>query len=753
MNLNKNGKENNSNQILEIQNRYTSFWVRLIFLGLAISILILYGFGFKKYLDYIRAGVIGAYCTVCDPAFDKPELTIVPNSPADQAGVLSGDKLLAVDGIAPLDLPDSDPYLTDGWFFGEVDEEIILTIERPNGSIEDITIVREAGWSEFSTIGILTLGASQKFTLTFAIVTEIILFLGFAVSGIIMVFRKDDNWMLMLSGLAMLMIITHATRGALFIPFNNIKSALFIIALTTIYTLFFVFPDGRILSRKAYLAIIGYFIWLIINSIFIRPLLGSFDYTRLLDSVFWATAIASQVYRFRNHSSPEQQQQIKWVIVGFIGVTIQRSLFLALGFLLPALSLPATSTVLSHSYWSIGDIISRFLILFLPLTFIFAISQYRLWDIDYLINRSLVYGALIIFLLLIFVAVLMGLQIVLDNLGAEMQNAKVAVLSASVAVVLVFNRARIELIQVVDSRYGIKIKYNDLPKDRDKEIPILNVLSPDRPIELRDFTNLDFVAAGGMGEIYKANHPDYKHPVAIKILQKSLVGDKTARRRFLQEAQIITQLNHPNIIKVYDFSESEDTLFMVMEYIEGIDLGKLINNENQISLKQICQILSIIGDALDYAHTQGLVHRDIKPANIMLEYSGNEQNNFRPVLMDFGIARIIQTSTITGTAGMVGTVSYMSPEQISESLELDHRTDIYSTGVMLYEMLTGKLPFENKNIGAVLLAHLNQPPPDPRLIRPDISLGVVKTLYTALEKDPNLRYANVGQMVKSICVE
>jgi predicted Ser/Thr protein kinase len=255
---------------------------------------------------------------------------------------------------------------------------------------------------------------------------------------------------------------------------------------------------------------------------------------------------------------------------------------------------------------------------------------------------------------------------------------------------------------------------------------------------------------GGMAEVYKGRHARLDRTVAIKVLPAGLAAEADFRQRFTREAQAVAALRHPNIVQVYDFGDVEGMYYMVMEYVDGIDLARHMREVGAMELEQVRSILRDLASALDYAHAEGLVHRDVKPSNVMLQpiTSGC---GLRAVLADFGIAKILDKDTGTTKTGMMmGTLDYMAPEQIRTAGQVDGRADVYALGVMLYQMLTGELPFKGDNPGAVLMAHLEQPPPDPCLLRPDLPENVATAVLRALVKTSQDRCPTAGELAEAL---
>jgi serine/threonine-protein kinase len=255
------------------------------------------------------------------------------------------------------------------------------------------------------------------------------------------------------------------------------------------------------------------------------------------------------------------------------------------------------------------------------------------------------------------------------------------------------------------------------------------------------------IGRGGMAEVYRAESPTNHKPVAIKVLRASLAGEEQFRKRFMREAEVVAGLEHPNIVRVLDYGHENDAYYIVMELLSGPDVSALLKEEKRLPLSRAVDMLRGISDALDYAHQNGLVHRDIKPSNIMLDSFTNPP---RVVLTDFGIAKISDAHTKITNTGMVGTFDYIAPEQIQASAEVDGRADVYALGVMTYQMLTGQLPFQRPNTGALLLAHLNSPAPDAREITQELPRNAARAIQKAMAKEPQDRFRTAGEFIAQL---
>lgn len=253
----------------------------------------------------------------------------------------------------------------------------------------------------------------------------------------------------------------------------------------------------------------------------------------------------------------------------------------------------------------------------------------------------------------------------------------------------------------------------------------------------------EIIGVGGMAIVYKAYDCIDDRIVAIKILKDEFLTNDEFRRRFKNESKAIAVLSHPNIVKVYDVSFSEKLQYIVMEYIDGITLKEYIDKQKVLTWKEAVHFTEQILRALEHAHEKGIVHRDIKPQNIMMLKDGSIK------VTDFGIARFADSETRTMTDKAIGSVHYISPEQ-ARGEATDDKSDIYSVGVMLFEMLTGQLPFEADSAVSVAIMQMQNEPRHPREINPDIPEGLEDIVLRAMQKEPANRYQSAAEMLSDI---
>jgi ribosomal protein L37E len=249
---------------------------------------------------------------------------------------------------------------------------------------------------------------------------------------------------------------------------------------------------------------------------------------------------------------------------------------------------------------------------------------------------------------------------------------------------------------------------------------------------------------GGMGVVFLAEHVTLGKPFAVKCLGPELTGNPQFRDRFYREAQAQARLEHPNIVRVTDFFEEGSKFYLVMEYVDGQDLDEMIKRKGRIPEKLALSIFKGILEGLNFAHGKGVIHRDLKPSNIIVDENGTAK------IMDFGIAILSEELRLTGLAATMGTAWYMSPEQINRPEAIDHRTDVYSLGIILYEMLTGMVPYVGKTDYAIKQQHLGSRIPDPREKNPEIPDRLSGMIRKALQKLPQDRFDGCWEFLETI---
>jgi serine/threonine protein kinase len=253
---------------------------------------------------------------------------------------------------------------------------------------------------------------------------------------------------------------------------------------------------------------------------------------------------------------------------------------------------------------------------------------------------------------------------------------------------------------------------------------------------------LEEIGRGGMAVVYRAWQPSLQRHIALKVLPEYFRHDPDLLARFQREARAAAQLEHPNIVHIYDTGIADGLPYIAMEYLQGGSLQERLA-QGTLPPAEAVGLLEQIGGALDHAHARGLIHRDVKPANILFTADG------RPKVADFGIARATEGTRLTRTGMVMGTPEYMAPEQ-AEGGTVDHRADLYALGVILYQMLTGQAPFHGTTPHATLHAVIYEPPPPPRQLNPSLSQAVESVILRALAKRPEERFQRGAALVSEL---
>jgi len=250
---------------------------------------------------------------------------------------------------------------------------------------------------------------------------------------------------------------------------------------------------------------------------------------------------------------------------------------------------------------------------------------------------------------------------------------------------------------------------------------------------------IEELGKGGMGKVYKAQDTEIKEKVALKLIKPEIAADKKTIERFQNELKLSRKISHRNVCRMFDLNKEDGSYYITMEFVDGEDLKSMIRMSGQLSIGTAIRISKQVCEGLAEAHSLGVIHRDLKPSNIMIDKSGNAK------IMDFGIARSLKAKGITGAGVMIGTPEYMSPEQV-EGKEVDQRTDIYSMGVILYEMVTGRVPCEGETALTVAVRHKSEEPADPKQHNPHISDDLSRVILKCLEKGKEARFQSAGEL-------
>lgn len=489
------------------------------------------------------------------------------------------------------------------------------------------------------------------------------------------------------------------------------------------------FPNGHFVpSWSRWLFIVGTLFNL---TIIILITIDSLHPDAIFTSIFLILiSLLCQIYRYIRISKPQERQQTKWIVVAIFGLTLLAFFYPTI---LEVLSLSAIGAIIVP--WVGFSVVTM-----LPLAVLMSILRYGLWDIDFYINRGIVYLLLTALLVAVFAGIFFVLQTGFNAvLGSGQLGLELIIPSA--VVFGLFNPARKRLRHFVDRRfYGIKMDYNQIIESRQRLLA-----EADTATTIGQYRTSKLLGSGGMGEVY-AGQDTQGQRVAIKMLHHQFEQNEEMGKRFLREAQATARLEHPNIVKILNVGEDNGRLYIAMEYVEGDDWGSILKRQGLLSLEQVLPRLEEMAFALDYVHENGIIHRDIKPSNVMIEAESN-----RAVLMDFGIAKIATEMTaLTGTSQIVGSLDYISPEQIQGQENIDYRTDIYSFAVMTYQLLSGELPFKKGNAGALVMAHLVQPPPDICELKSDIPDTVSDAIIRAMAKQADERFDSLSDFVAAM---
>jgi hypothetical protein len=594
------------------------------------------------------------------------------------------------------------------------------------------------------------LGFSPRTYAWYILAFKVVQVFGFGLVGWVIFWRKSGDWFQLLLSL---MLVTFGIGNVIYVqpPWGVLAQFLYFLGMVLVILCFYLFPDGRFVPRWTAAASTGGALWRVLYLLpaSYHPISCPPSPSHLLGLAVHSTGVLAQIHRYRHVSNPIQRQQTKWAVFGLTIASLGVYGYILYGYvsrfeLIPWLMENQRYLYLYLVFW---QPVKTLALLMVPLTIGISILRYRLWDIDLVIHRGLVYGSLTVLLAVLSAGSLFVISRVFQAWTGG-QRYVIAMSASAVAFGALFQPARRRLQRFVDRQvFGIQIDYRQAA--RQPGGPTARLARP----QLGEYVDLEFLGCGGMAEVYKARGPTLDRPVAIKVLFPHLVQEASFRRRFEREAQAAARLEHPNIVRTFGSGEADGRTYIAMEYISGPNLGDFLERHGRLPLVQARLIIREVASALDYAHQHGLIHRDVKPSNVLLDPTVSADSRdivYRSVITDFGLARVLGESTRLSQSGVVGTFSYIAPEQIQSPADVDGRADVYALGVTAYQLLTGELPFKHNTPGALLIAHLTQPPPDPRHLVPDLPENVAQALQRALAKSPEERYPTAGEFANAI---
>lgn len=586
----------------------------------------------------------------------------------------------------------------------------------------------------FSQVGISTT-AYAGYNLIFEIL-QAIFFVG---AGVLIMWRRPADRMAWFVSLLLVIMGVGYPPTASVLP-GRLAVAVLGLGPSLLIVFLYVFPNGRFVPRwSVWLAGISA-VYALAMAISGQPIFSWPTNLHILGTVLcFAPGIASQVYRYRRESRDVERLQTKWVVyalvIGFLALATNAVMRL----LLRMYDNPA-GWHLAYNLMVAVPFLETVLPAFFPVSIALSVLRFRLWDINLVVNKSLVYGLLTVGLALVFALVVWGVQAVFVFwLGIPQPYLPLLV---SVAFLLALYRPLYQKVRfLVDQRlFGFRFSLDKAE------------ISPRRPViknpgalsgsKIGEYEVLDLLGKGGMGEVYRGDGQGCS--VAIKVLPTDLSPDDVFRQRMQREARALSMLDHPNIIHCYEQGEQQGRFYLVMDFIEGQNLSNWLEQRGTFSLEDLRPIAEKLASALEYAHERGVVHRDIKPSNIMIRAGDNE-----PILMDFGIALSEQDEATELPVSLAGTVDYMAPEQILMSKLIDQRVDVYALGVMVFELLAGKRPFQG-DTSRIIFGHLQQPPPELSRYRPDLPAQISYALRQALAKNPQERFRSTLELVDAL---
>lgn len=610
------------------------------------------------------------------------------------------------------------------------------------------------GWTTGAWGSVLSQhGLSTDFYASYQVAFEILLAGGFALAAMLVARRGPERVTLLaavallLSGLALLPVL-----AALPASLHELVRALRAVAWFTLVALLLIFPDGRFTPRWTLWLLAGWGAFQL--AAMVVPVLAPPLALRALDTRPEALAAAwhaawlalGALFQYRRvvrTTNVAHRQQSKWLLLGLATALAGSALWLLPQWLLPLDHAPG---LLGLVYTLLSVPAHVLLLLAWPAALALAATRTALWEVDFLLNRALVYGPLLAGLLVLSAALLYALERLLPG-EPVLTFALTAVLAG-----LLFRPLRYRLQRWVDRRlFGIGIDYRARPgPGGGLELPASH---------LGPYSRLQLIGASEFGHAYRALAPSQTGAVTLHVLPAALSANPALAGHFKAELAAAARLEHPNLARVYAAGEADGRLYAATEFLVGQELSSFLLINGRLGLARARPILADLAQALDYLHAQDQVHGDVRLRNVMLVLREPGQlprdarfparvaflptEAFRTVLLHIGLARALHS----GRRGAA--LPYTAPELIRNAPS-DGRADVYSLGVLAYQLLAGMLPFPQVTPGALVIAHLRQAPPDPRSRVSSLSPAVALALMRAIAKDPQDRFSSAGAFIDAL---
>lgn len=570
--------------------------------------------------------------------------------------------------------------------------------------------------------------------------------------GTLIFLRRSDDWLSLITSSMLLMLGINVLISNSTFPDDASTLHLRLAQLHTVVAIYLVvkfasvFPNGRYVRRIDRFVVYGLVAWEVLRRVFLSDSMTDSGASLLMYVLiiigFVTWLMLGQIYRYRHMSTPGQRQQTKWVMLAsaltLVGmVTAASTYFIVLPLFDPQVNTLPLNVALRALYY--------LALMALPVGIGFSVFRYKIWEADLAINRSIVYGCVALIIIAGFALGFVLLDRALWLLAGQDLQVVASVLT-TLGVVVSFRPIMSRVRHLIDTHiYHFRTDLGELAqRQRRAEAVILRGETGALTGQQRDSYLLQaMVGKGGMGQVYHAIDARTDQAVAVKVLSDLLLYDSESVARFQREAQMARDLEHPRLVHVLDFGGLPDQPYLVMPFVDGLNMSQHLEQNGPFALDALMPILADVVEGLTYLHMRGLVHRDVKPSNVILAGDG------RAYLTDFGLMKLLDDATMLTASGLIGTLDYIAPEQISDASSVDHRCDIYALGVMTYQALTGVLPFKG-SVGQLVFAHLKQPPPDPRTVMPDLPAWVAQAVMRALAKNPQDRYESVAAFLHAL---